>query len=119
MLRIGELFHLTHVVEDLSAADRWYDEVFSPCRFYRGYMKAAVREASLLAIGDTVMEPMQLARVEGAEQSPIGRFLKRFGPTFHSIAWYVADLADAYAALDAKGVRLYDLVGRRVDDVSR
>ena len=26
MFRIGKLFHLTHVVDDLEAVDRWYDE---------------------------------------------------------------------------------------------
>ena len=28
MFKIGKLFHLTHVVSDLAAVDKWYDEVF-------------------------------------------------------------------------------------------
>src|SRR5437899_2275727 len=92
MFKIGKLFHLTHVVGDLAATDTWYDEVFSVCRWYRAYMKPAVREASLLCIGDCVMEPIQLARVPGAEQSPVGKFYARFGQRFHSIAWYVEDV---------------------------
>jgi hypothetical protein len=55
MFKIGKLFHLTHVVSDLNAADAWYDEIFSDCRFYRGDMKPAAREASLLTIGDCVI----------------------------------------------------------------
>jgi hypothetical protein len=35
VFRIGKLFHLTHVVSDLDAADTWYDEIFSGCRFYQ------------------------------------------------------------------------------------
>jgi hypothetical protein len=37
MFKIGKLFHLTHVVSDLAAVDRWYDEVFAVTRYYRGY----------------------------------------------------------------------------------
>jgi len=114
MFRIGKLFHLTHVVSDLDAVDTWYDEIFSVCRFYRAYMKPAVREASLVTIGDFVMEPVQLARVPGAEQSPIGKFYARFGQRFHSIAWYVESAEDTITALAKHNVRLYDLVGKVV-----
>ncbi len=116
MFKIGKLFHLTHVVSDLAAADTWYDEVFSAWRFYRAYMKAAVREASLLTIGDCVMEPVQLARVPGAEQSPIGKFYARFGQRFHSIAWYVDSVEETCAALSKRNIRLYDLVGNVVKE---
>jgi len=116
MFKIGKLFHLTHVVSDLDAADQWYDEIFSVCRFYRAYMKPAVREASLITIGDCVMEPVQLARVPGAEQSPIGKFYARFGQRFHSIAWYVESVEDTFAALNRHNIRLYDLVGKVVTE---
>ncbi len=116
MFRIGKLFHLTHVVSDLDAVDQWYDEVFAVCRFYRAYMKPAVREASLLTIGDCVMEPVQLARVPGAEQSPIGKFYARFGQRFHSIAWYVDNVQELFAALSTHNIRLYDLVGKVVKE---
>jgi hypothetical protein len=89
MFKMGKLFHLAHVVSDLNTVDKWYDEIFSVRRFYRGYVKAAMREASLVIVGDCVMEPIQLARVPGAEQSAIGKFYTRFGQHFHYIAWYV------------------------------
>jgi catechol 2,3-dioxygenase-like lactoylglutathione lyase family enzyme len=114
MFKIGKLFHLTHVVSDLDAVDKWYDEIFSDWRFYRAYMKPAVREASLLCISDCVMEPVQLARVPGAEQSPIGKFQARFGQRFHSIAWYVENMEDTCATLSQHHIRLYDLVGKPV-----
>lgn len=116
MFKIGKLFHLTHVVSDLDAVDRWYDEIFSVCRFYRAYMKPAVREASLLTISDCVMEPVQLARVPGAEKSPIGKFYARFGQHFHSIAWYVESVEDTCTALNKSNIRLYDLVGNLVQE---
>ena len=114
MFKIGKLFHLAHVVSDLDTVDKWYDEIFSGRRFYRGYVKAAMREASLVILGDCVMEPIQLARVPGAEQSAIGKFYTRFGQHFHSIAWYVDSIEDTVKTLSQHNLRLYDLVGKTV-----
>src|ERR1700723_2041297 len=99
MAKIGKLFHLTHLVTDLDAADRWYDKVFSAQRYYRGYMKARLRDASLVCVGDLVLEPIQVAKVPGAEKSPVGKFYARFGQRFHSIAWYVDQAAGLFAPL--------------------
>lgn len=112
MFKIGKLFHLTHLVNDLDACDQWYDEVFACNRFYRGYEKLAVRDASLLTIGEVVMEPLSLAKVDGAESSPIGKFKARFGQRFHSIAWYVEDVADLAAQFDRHQIHMFNLVGR-------
>ena len=62
MFKIGKAFHLLHVVEDLDAADGWYDDVFGVRRFVRNSMKAAMRKASLVLIADFVMEPAQPLR---------------------------------------------------------
>ena len=32
MFTIGKLFHLTHVVDDLGAVDKWYDNIFAATR---------------------------------------------------------------------------------------
>jgi catechol 2,3-dioxygenase-like lactoylglutathione lyase family enzyme len=114
MFKIGKIFHLTHVVNDLEAVDRWYDEIFAVNRFYHGYEKLAAREASLLLIGDLVMEPVMLAKVPDAERTPIGKFLARFGQHFHSIAWYVDDVGAMAADLGRHNLRLYDVTGRVV-----
>lgn len=114
MFKIGKIFHLTHLVNDLDACDRWYDQVFAVNRFYRGYEKLAVRDASLMAIGEIVMEPLSLAKVPDAEKSPIGKFKARFGQRFHSIAWYVdsvGELAEQFARHD---IRMFNLVGNPV-----
>ena len=65
MFRIGREFHLLHVVNDLDAVDDWYDRIFSVRRFVRNYMKAAKRKASLVLIGDFVMEPAQPVKSKG------------------------------------------------------
>jgi len=114
MFKIGKLFHLTHLVDDLDACDRWYDGVFAVNRFYRGYEKLAVRDASLIAIGEVVMEPLSLAKVPDAEKSPIGKFKARFGQRFHSIAWYVDDVAELAAQFARHDIRMVNLVGNPV-----
>jgi catechol 2,3-dioxygenase-like lactoylglutathione lyase family enzyme len=114
MFKIGKIFHLTHVVKDLEAADRWYDEIFAVNRFYHGYEKLAAREASLILIGDLVVEPVMLAKEPNAERTPIGKFLSRFGEHFHSIAWYVDDLGAMATDLSQQNLRLYDVTGRVV-----
>jgi hypothetical protein len=83
------LFHLTHVVDDIDTVDKWYDEVFAVTRFYHGYEKLAGRVASLITIGDVVMEPMMPTRVENLRNPLVKKFHDRFGQHFHSIAWYV------------------------------
>jgi catechol 2,3-dioxygenase-like lactoylglutathione lyase family enzyme len=114
MFKIGKLFHLTHVVDDLPAVDKWYDDVFSVTRFYNGYEKLAGREASLIAIGDVIMEPMMPARRENLRNLSVKKFHDRFGQHFHSIAWYVDDVEAISARLDQENLRLYNIVGTQV-----
>ena len=112
--KIGKLFHLTHVVNDLDAVDKWYDEVFAVKRFYRGYEKLAGREASLIAIGDVIMEPMMPAQRGDATNQSVSKFHERFGQHFHSIAWYVDDVGEISIQLDRHGFRLFNIVGKTV-----
>lgn len=114
MFKIGKLFHLTHVVNDLDAVDKWYDDVFSVTRFYRGYEKLAGREASLIAIGDVVMEPMMPARVAELRNQSVKKFHDRFGQHFHSIAWYADDVQAISDRLDRDGLRLFNIVGKQI-----
>jgi hypothetical protein len=115
MFKIGKEFHLLHVVHDLDAVDGWYDDVFAVRRFVRNSMKAAMRKASLVLIADFVMEPAQpLRHMQGWEKSALGRFYSRYGQHFHSIAWYVDDLAETCARLTESKIRLFDMVGNAV-----
>ncbi len=114
MFKIGKLFHLTHVVNDLDAVDQWYDEIFSVTRFYHGYEKLAGREASLIAIGDVIMEPMMPARVENLRNQSVKKFHDRFGQHFHSIAWYVDGVEGISTRLDQQSLRLFNIVGKQI-----
>jgi extradiol dioxygenase family protein len=114
MFKIGKLFHLTHVVSDLAAVDKWYDEVFGVTRFYRGYEKMAGRDASLIAIGEVIMEPMTPARVANLQNQSVKKFHDRFGQHFHSIAWYVDDVEQISTQLDRHSLRLFNISGKQV-----
>lgn len=115
---VGKLFHLAHLVDDLDAVDRWYDEIFDCVRFYRRYEKAARREASLLVISDVIMEPIMPSSAPEDAGSPLGKFKARFGNRLHSIAWYVDDITACSAELAAEGIRQVGLTGRPVTDPS-
>lgn len=114
MFKIGKLFHLTQVVDDLEAVDKWYDDVFSVQRFYNGYEELAGRNASLIAIGDVIMEPMMPARVEPLKNQSVKKFHDRFGQHLHSIAWYVDDVQAISKKLDEENFRLFNIVGKTV-----
>jgi catechol 2,3-dioxygenase-like lactoylglutathione lyase family enzyme len=114
MFKIGKLFHLTHVVDDLGAVDKWYDEIFGVTRFYRGYEPQAGRDASLISIGDVVMEPMSPAKVANLRNPSVKKFHDRFGQHFHSIAWYVDDVEAISVQLDQAGLRLFNILGTTV-----
>jgi hypothetical protein len=74
MFKIGKEFHLLHVVNDLDAADGWYDDVFAVRRFVRNSLKAAMRKASLVLIADFVMERAACNGSTPAGGSPVTAF---------------------------------------------
>jgi hypothetical protein len=116
--RIGKNFHIIHMSDDLRALDAWYYDIFSVQRFMPDtYLPAEMRDASLVLIGDLCVEPLAPAfRVEGWDTKPLGRFYRRHGRRFHSLAWYVDDGMDAlYSHLRAAGVRCYTIGGVPVD----
>jgi len=114
---VGRLYHFTLVVDDLDAADRWYSTVFGARRIYRGRHAGAMRNASMLVIGDAVIELIEVDRSHEAAETPLGRFHARFGQRMHSIAMFVDSLGDAGETLHAAGVRMTDTLGRPISDV--
>ncbi len=115
---IGRLFHLAHLVDDLDATDRLYDEVFAGERYYHGYERPARRTASLVVVADQCMEPIAPSADAADARTPLGRFKSRFGNRLHSIAWYVDDIESFTGRLLAHGVRLVGLTGRPVTEPS-
>jgi catechol 2,3-dioxygenase-like lactoylglutathione lyase family enzyme len=108
-LGIGDLFHIIHINEALQPLDAWYDDVFGPRRGLMdgGYSALEKRDASLIVIGDAIIEPMAPSKnVEGWEAMPVGRFWKKFGSHWHSLAWYCDDVGPIWERMGQRGVRM-------------
>jgi catechol 2,3-dioxygenase-like lactoylglutathione lyase family enzyme len=121
VFRIGKNFHIIHMTDDLTVLDAWYDDVFSVERFMdHQYADILKRYGSLVLIGDLCIEPMAPSLdVEGWDHVAIGRFWKRFGKRWHSIAWYTEtadDMVEIFDQLVADNVRIYTGAGQKSQD---
>ena len=97
MFSVQQVFHVSHVVDDLDAAVAWYDDVFSPRVWQRTDLFGT--QLALLVIGDTVLMPMCPPENEAASTR---RFLTRNGQHLHSLALYVDEPVNQFATHLAK-----------------
>jgi methylmalonyl-CoA/ethylmalonyl-CoA epimerase len=104
LLRID---HVGIAVPDLDAAIEFYQRVFGMrCVHVEENAEQGVREA-MLAIGDGPDRVQLLAPL--SPESTIAKFLDRNGPGVQQVAYTVADVEAAGAALRERGMRLlYD-----------
>lgn len=106
-MQVGQLFHVVHVVDDLCAAEKWYEQVFSPTYMFRRHESTLDhRTASMMLIADYPAEPMAPHQGPSGEQGTIGKFRRRFGPRLHSLAWYCDSVGEGYERLRSFGVRV-------------
>jgi hypothetical protein len=114
MFKIGKEFHLTHVVGDLRKVDTWYDDIFAPTRYLHGPVKVAGRNASLIAIGDLVVEPMEPLRIANPLNLSVTRFHARHGDHLHSVAYYVDNVPAISEHFEKHNIRMWDISGKPV-----
>ena len=100
--------HVGIAVPDLDAALAFYAETFGlRCVHEETNEEQGVREA-MLAVGDGSGTRVQLL-APARPDSAIAKFLDRGGPGLQQLAYTVADVEAAAAALRARGLRLlYD-----------
>jgi catechol 2,3-dioxygenase-like lactoylglutathione lyase family enzyme len=105
--RIGPLFHVIHITDDVARLDQWYVDVFGARRWMDiHYSPLEMRDASIIVVSEVPIEPMATVAREGAERTPVGRFSAKVGPHLHSAAWYVDGAADLHESMVAQGVRV-------------
>ncbi len=107
--RIGKMFHLTPLVDSLADAECFFNSVFSPLCMMRNYSEHWHRHAAIYVIAETSIEPMEvLPPPEGKTATSWYRYMEKYGPRVHNMAFYVDDLDDLAQRLEAAGVRITD-----------
>jgi methylmalonyl-CoA/ethylmalonyl-CoA epimerase len=101
--------HVGIAVADLDAAIAFYEGVFGMrCVHTETNIEQGVREA-MLAVGPDADDSRVQLLAPLSPQSTIARFLDRNGPGIQQVAYTVADVEVAAAALRDRGMRLlYD-----------
>lgn len=103
LLRID---HVGVAVADLDAAIEFYERVFGMrCAHREVNTEQGVREA-MMAVGPSPDSGFVQLLAPLSESSAIARFLDRNGPGVQQVAYTVADVDAACAALRERGVRL-------------
>jgi catechol 2,3-dioxygenase-like lactoylglutathione lyase family enzyme len=107
--RLGKLFHLTPLVDSIADAELFFNSVFSPLCMMRGYSDHWHRHGAIYLIAETSIEPMEpLPPPPGAEGTSWFRYMDKYGPHVHNIAFYVHNAPALAARLAEAGVRTTD-----------
>ncbi|MFC6022345.1 methylmalonyl-CoA epimerase [Plantactinospora solaniradicis] len=105
--------HVGVAVSDLDAAIEFYQRVFGMrCVHTETNTEQGVREA-MLSVGPTPAGGCVQLLAPLTPESAIAKFLDRFGPGVQQVAYTVADVDAACAALRDRGVRLLYETPRR------
>ena len=96
--------HIGVAVEDLGAAIALHESTYGMALVHRETVAAQGVEAVLFDVGENHVE--LLAPL--SEDTPVGKFLASRGPGLHHVAYQVADIEAALAALKADGAELID-----------
>ncbi|HSD78406.1 MAG TPA: methylmalonyl-CoA epimerase [Solirubrobacteraceae bacterium] len=96
--------HLGVAVEDLDAAIALHESTYGMALAHREVVEEQGVEAVLLDVGENHVELLRPL----SPDTPVGRFLAKRGPGLHHVAYQVADIEAALAALKARGVALID-----------
>ena len=111
--------HVGIAVADLDEAIDFYGRVFGmQCIHTEENQEQGVREA-MLAVGPTAAGGCVQLLAPLSDTSTIAKFLDRNGPGVQQVAYTVASIDDACAALRARGVRLLYEAPRRGTSNSR
>jgi catechol 2,3-dioxygenase-like lactoylglutathione lyase family enzyme len=113
MIELDRLYHLTHVVTDLEAADAWYDDVFGALPVKHVRDQGGTWDASIVVVGDLIIEanaPVGPPDRRGV----IGKYHDRHGEHLYSTAIFVRDAVAANDHLLGRGVRAFDQQGAPV-----
>lgn len=96
------LHHIGIAVEDMTAAIGLYHSALGGQLQHRGRNDDDDMEYALLEVGGSELELMHSADLE----SPVGKFLSKWGPGVHHVAYEVLDLDGEIERLRAAGCEI-------------
>lgn len=102
------LDHVAIAVHDLDEAISRHQQLFSAEPLWREVVEEQGVEEAMIAIGGSFIQ--LLAPLDG--DTPVGRFLTKYGEGLHHIAYAVADIEEALETMRREGARLIDEVPR-------
>ena len=105
---LDRIYHLGYAVRDLEVAARFYEENFGARPSEPEVVEDQGIVASMFRVGESQIELVQPTRPD----SPVGKFLERWGEGFHHVAFQVKDLEAALDELRRNGVDLIDELPR-------
>ncbi|HEX2171576.1 MAG TPA: VOC family protein [Dehalococcoidia bacterium] len=113
MLRVKSAFHVTHMVKDLDAATRLYQEIFQPPIHFDGYHEGENRDASFASVSDAYIELFAPRDVnEPAPTSNGGRYIRRWGEGLANFGWLIEDdVPEAIRFCESRGYQLVYVAG--------
>jgi catechol 2,3-dioxygenase-like lactoylglutathione lyase family enzyme len=107
--RIGKLFHLTPLVDSIADAEFFFGSLFAPLCVMRNYSAHWHRHGAIYVIAETSIEAMQpLPPEDGQKGTSWFRYMDRYGPHVHNIAFYVDNAPAVARRLEGAGVRITD-----------
>lgn len=112
LIEPGHLHRLALAVDDAATAHQWFQKVLGA-----GALNSDTHADDIEAGGEADLEgtDVRLFRVggysvillsKGVPGGPVAKFMERYGPGVHSLAWEVADLWAAQNLLMERGIRL-------------
>jgi methylmalonyl-CoA/ethylmalonyl-CoA epimerase len=100
--------HIGVAVEDLDAAIALHEGTYGMALVHREVVAEPGVEAVLFDVGENHVELLRPL----SQDTPVGKFLAARGPGLHHVAYQVADIEAALAALEQQGARLIDTTPR-------
>lgn len=104
-IAIRRMLHTIHMVRDVQAARKLYQDAFGALAFAERYHEGEDRDMALLYAGDHMIEPMAPRRLAPADTTT-SRYLEKFGESLHSFELQVDDATAAAALCQEHGLTL-------------
>lgn len=102
---VKRVIHTIHAVEDIDECRHQYQDRLGGLVFAEGYHDGEDRDMALLYVTDHMVEPMS-PRDPATSDKPFARYLRNYGPGWHSFELALEGCPEVAARLRADGYRL-------------